>query len=155
MGRLGRDPEVRYTQAGRPVASFSLAVDRDFKDKASGERATDWIPVVAWEARAKFVQQYFHKGQLAVVEGRLQIRDWTDKDGGKRRSAEVIADQVYFGDSKRDSDGGGYSNAGYASGGGYSGGYAAPSAPAPSGYGAPSGGDQFAELSDDDGELPF
>lgn len=67
MGRLGRDPEVRYTQAGRPVASFSLAVDRDFKDKASGERATDWIPVVAWEARAKFVQQYFHKGQLAVL----------------------------------------------------------------------------------------
>lgn len=159
MGRLGRDPEVRYTQAGRPVASFSLAVDRDFKDKASGERVTDWIPVVAWEARAKFVQQYFRKGQLAVVEGRLQIRDWTDKDGGKRRSAEVIADQVYFGDSKRDSDGGGYSNAGYASGGGYSGGYAAPSAPAPSaapsGYGVPSGGDQFAELSDDDGELPF
>lgn len=159
MGRLGRDPEVRYTQAGRPVASFSLAVDRDFKDKASGERATDWIPVVAWEARARFVQQYFRKGQLAVVEGRLQIRDWTDRDGGKRRSAEVIADQVYFGDSKRDSDGGGYSNAGYASGGGYSGGYAAPSAPAPSaapsGYGAPSGGDQFAELSDDDGELPF
>ena len=159
MGRLGRDPELRYTQAGKPVASFSLAVDRDFKDKASGERATDWIPVVAWEARAKFAQQYFHKGQLAVVEGRLQIRDWTDKEGGKRRSAEVIADQVYFGDSKRDSDGGGYSNAGYASGGGYSGGYAAPSAPAPSaapsGYGAPSGGDQFAELSDDDGELPF
>ena len=139
MGRLGRDPELRYTQAGRPVASFSLAVDRDFKDKASGERATDWIPVVAWEARAKFVQQYFHKGQMAVVEGRLQIRDWTDRDGGKRRSAEVIADQVYFGDSKRDSDGGGYSNAGYASGGGYSGGYAAPSAPAPSGYGAPAG----------------
>ena len=96
MGRLGRDPEVRYTQAGKPVASFSLAVDRDFKDKASGERATDWIPVVAWEARAKFVQQYFRKGQLAVVEGRLQIRDWTDRDGGKRRSAEVIADGIYF-----------------------------------------------------------
>ena len=96
MGRLGRDPEVRYTQAGRPVASFSLAVDRDFKDKASGERATDWIPVVAWEARAKFVQQDFRKGQLAVVEGRLQIRDWTDRDGGKRRSAEVIADGIYF-----------------------------------------------------------
>ena len=84
MGRLGRDPEVRYTQAGRPVASFSLAVDRDFKDKASGERATDWIPVVAWEARAKFVQQYFHKGQLA----------------GKRRSAEVIADGIYFAGAK-------------------------------------------------------
>ena len=95
MGRLGRDPEVRYTQAGRPVASFSLAVDRDFKDKA-----TDWIPVVAWEALAKFVQQYFHKGQMAVVEGRLQIRDWIDKDGGKRRSAEVIADGIYFAGAK-------------------------------------------------------
>ena len=148
MGRLGRDPEVRYTQAGRPVASFSLAVDRDFKDKASGERATDWIPVVAWEARAKFVQQYFRKGQLAVVEGRLQIRDWTDKDGNKRRSAEVVADNVYFGDSKRDAE----------SAGPYSGGYSAPSggrSPAPSGFGAPDMGDQFAELSDDDGELPF
>lgn len=148
MGRLGRDPEVRYTQAGRPVASFSLAVDRDFKDKASGGRVTDWIPVVAWEARAKFVQQYFRKGQLAVVEGRLQIRDWTDKDGNKRRSAEVVADNVYFGDSKRDAE----------SAGPYSGGYSAPSggrSPAPSGFGAPDMGDQFAELSDDDGELPF
>ena len=81
MGRLGHEPEVRYTQSGKPVASFSLAVDRDFKDKASGERATDWIDVVAWDAKAKFVQQYFHKGQQAVVEGRLQIRDYT----GRRR----------------------------------------------------------------------
>ena len=155
MGRLARDPELRRTQTGTPVASFRLAVDRDFKDRNTGERATDWIDVVAWRQTAEFVSRYFTKGRMAVVEGRLQIRDWTDKEGGKRRSAEVIADQVYFGDSKRDSDGGGYSNAGYASGGGYSGGYAAPSAPAPSGYGAPSGGDQFAELSDDDGELPF
>ena len=155
MGRLTRDPELRRTQTGTPVASFSLAVDRDFKDKATGERSTDFIDVVAWRQTAEFVSRYFTKGRMAVVEGRLQIRDWTDKEGGKRRSAEVIADQVYFGDSKRDSDGGGYSNAGYASGGGYSGGYAAPSAPAPTGYGAPSGGDQFAELSDDDGELPF
>ena len=159
MGRLARDPELRRTQTGTPVARFTLAVDRDFKDKNTGERATDWIDVVAWRQTAEFVSRYFTKGRMAVVEGRLQIRDWTDKEGGKRRSAEVIADQVYFGDSKRDSDGGGYSNAGYASGGGYSGGYAAPSAPAPSaapsGYGAPSGGDQFAELSDDDGELPF
>ena len=100
MGRLGRDPEVRYTQSGKPVASFSLAVDRDFKDKASGERATDWIDVVAWDAKAKFVQQYFHKGQQAVVEGRLQIRDWTDRDGGKRRSAEVVADNIYFAGAK-------------------------------------------------------
>ena len=151
MGRLTRDPELRRTQTGTPVASFSLAVDRDFKDKSTGERTTDFIDVVAWRQTGEFVSRYFTKGRMAVVEGRLQIRDWTDKEGGKRRSAEVIADQVYFGDSKRDSDGGGYSNAGYASGGGY----AAPSAPAPSGYGAPSGGDQFAELSDDDGELPF
>ena len=159
MGRLTRDPELRRTQTGTPVASFSLAVDRDFKDKSTGERTTDFIDVVAWRQTGEFVSRYFTKGRMAVVEGRLQIRDWTDKEGGKRRSAEVIADQVYFGDSKRDSDGGGYSNAGYASGGGYSGGYAVPSAPAPSaapsGYGAPSGGDQFAELSDDDGELPF
>ena len=159
MGRLTRDPELRHTQTGTAVASFSLAVDRDFKDRNTGEKATDFIDIVAWRQTAEFVSRYFTKGLMAVVEGRLQIRDWTDKEGGKRRSAEVIADQVYFGDSKRDSDGGGYSNAGYASGGGYSGGYAVPSAPAPSaapsGYGAPSGGDQFAELSDDDGELPF
>ena len=158
MGRLTRDPELRRTGTGTAVTSFSLAVDRDFKSQ-SGEKETDFIDIVAWRSTAEFVSKYFTKGRMAVVEGRLQIRDWTDKEGGKRRSAEVIADQVYFGDSKRDSDGGGYSNAGYASGGGYSGGYAAPSAPAPSaapsGYGAPSGGDQFAELSDDDGELPF
>lgn len=164
MGRLTRDPELRRTQTGTPVASFSLAVDRDFKDKATGERSTDFIDVVAWRQTAEFVSRYFTKGRMAVVEGRLQIRDWTDKDGGKRRSAEIVADNVYFGDSKRDGDGG-YQSSGYASGGGYSGGYASggyasPAAPAasaaPSGYGAPSmGGDQFAELSDDDGELPF
>lgn len=100
MGRLGRDPEVRYTQGGTPVASFSLAVDRDFKDKASGERATDWVEVAAWSAKARFVQQYFRKGQLAVVEGRLQVRDWTDREGGKRRTAEVVADQIYFAGGK-------------------------------------------------------
>ena len=163
MGRLTRDPELRRTQSGTPVTSFSLAVDRDYKTQ-SGEKETDFIDVVAWRATAEFVAKYFTKGRMAVVEGRLQIRDWTDKDGGKRRSAEIVADNVYFGDSKRDGDGG-YQSSGYASGGGYSGGYAsggyaspaAPAAPAaPSGYGAPSmGGDQFAELSDDDGELPF
>ncbi len=144
MGRLARDPELRRTQTGTPVASFRLAVDRDFKDKTTGERATDWIDVVAWRSTAEFVSRYFTKGRMAVVEGRLQIRDWTDKDGGKRRSAEVVAENVYFGDSKRDGDGG-YQTSDYA-GGGYcrrrlsrriSGGYAAPSAPAPSGYGAP------------------
>lgn len=100
MGRLGRDPEVRYTQSGTPVASFSLAVDRDFVDQATGRRPTDWIEVAAWNAKAKFVKQYFRKGQLAVVEGRLQIRDWTDKEGAKRRTAEVVADQIYFAGAK-------------------------------------------------------
>lgn len=100
MGRLGRDPEVRYTQSGTPMASFSLAVDRDFVDQSTGRRATDWIEVAAWNAKAKFVQQYFRKGQLAVVEGRLRIRDWTDKEGAKRRTAEVVADQIYFAGAK-------------------------------------------------------
>jgi len=157
MGRLARDPELRRTQAGVPVASFRLAVDRDFKDKSTGEKATDWIDVVAWRHTAEFVHRYFTKGRMAIVEGRLQMRDWTDKDGNKRTSAEVVADNIYFGDSKRDGDGGGFSG-GYSQGGYNQGGYAAGgySAPAPSGYGAPpAGGDQFAELSDDDGELPF
>ena len=159
MGRLTRDPELRHTQNGTAVASFTLAVDRDFKDRNSGERATDFIDVVAWRQTGEFVSRYFTKGRMAVVEGRLQIRDWTDKEGGKRRTAEVVADNVYFGDSKRDSEGAGTYSSGYSGGynaapaGGY-GGYSAP-APAPSGYGAPSGVDQFAELSDDDGELPF
>ena len=153
MGRLTRDPELRRTQTGTPVASFSLAVDRDFKDKSTGERATDFIDVVAWRQTGEFVSRYFTKGRMAVVEGRLQMRDWTDKDGNKRRSAEVVADNVYFGDSKRDGEGGGYDR-GFGQGGHAAGGYSAPAAP--SGYGAPpADGDQFAELSDDDGELPF
>ena len=142
MGRLTRDPELRHTQTGTPVASFSLAVDRDFKDKATGERSTDFIDVVAWRQTAEFVSRYFTKGRMAVVEGRLQIRDWTDKDGGKRRSAEVVADNVYFGDSKRD--------------GGDSSGYSAAPAyknAAPSNFNA--GGSDFAEIGEDDGELPF
>ena len=101
-GRMARDPELRRTQTGAPVASFRLAVDRDFKDRNTGERATDWIDVVAWRQTAEFVSRYFTKGRMAVVEGRLQIRDWTDKDGNKRRTAEVMADQVYFMDSKRE-----------------------------------------------------
>ena len=153
MGRLARDPELRHTQTGTPVASFRLAVDRDFKDKTKREKATDWIDVVAWRQTAEFVSRYFTKGRLAVVEGRLQMRDWTDRDGNKRTSAEVVADNVYFGDSKRDAEGGGYS----APAGGYGapGGYAPPAAPAGGGYSAPAGGDQFAELTEDDGELPF
>ena len=100
QGRLARDPELRRTQTGTPVASFRLAVDRDFKDKSTGERSTDWIDVVAWRSTAEFVSRYFTKGRIAVVEGRLQMRDWTDKNGNKRTSAEVLAENVYFGDAK-------------------------------------------------------
>ena len=165
MGRLVRDPELRRTQSGIPVASFALAVDRDYADKATGQRTADFIDIVAWRNTAEFVSKYFSKGRMAVVDGRLQIRDWQDKDGNKRRSAEVVADNIYFGDSKRDSDGGsyaprsnggysnssysnansGYSNSGYGNAGSQTG-YDAPAAPAVS---------DFAELSDDDGELPF
>ena len=102
MGRLTRDPELRRTQSGTAVTSFSIACDRDFKSQ-SGEKETDFIDIVAWRGTAEFVSKYFTKGRMAVVEGRLQIRDWTDNNGGKRRSAEVIADNIYFGDSKRDS----------------------------------------------------
>ena len=154
MGRLARDPELRHTQSGTPVATFRLAVDRDFKDKNTGERATDWIDVVAWRGTGEFVSRYLAKGRLAVVEGRLQMRDWTDKDGNRRTSAEVVADNVYFGDSRRDGDDrGSYGDRGTSYG---SGGYGAgrPAAPAAD-YGVPSGGDQFAELADDDGDLPF
>ena len=136
MGRLTRDPELRRTQSGTAVTSFSLAVDRDFKSQ-SGEKETDFIDIVAWRATAEFVSKYFTKGRMAVVEGRLQLRDWTDKNGNKRRSAEVVADSVYFGDSKKTEA-------------------AAPSAPsaaaAPPVY---DGHSEFAEVGADDGELPF
>lgn len=102
MGRLTRDPELRHTQSDTVVTGFTLAVDRDFKGE-DGKRATDFIDIVAWRAAAEFVAKYFIKGRMAIVEGRLQLRDWKDKDGNARRSAEVIADNVYFGDSKRDS----------------------------------------------------
>lgn len=102
MGRLGKDPELRTTPGGTSVASAVLAVDRDFKDKQTGEKATDWIDVVAWRGTGEFFAKNFTKGKMAVVEGRLQIREWTDKDGNKRRSAEVLADNVYFADSKKD-----------------------------------------------------
>ena len=102
MGRLTRDPELRRTQSGIAVASFTLAVDRDYQTKDSGEKQTDFVDIVAWRNTAEFVSKYFTKGRMAVVSGRLQMRDWTDKDGNKRRSAEVVADSVYFGDSKKD-----------------------------------------------------
>ncbi|MDE6954396.1 MAG: single-stranded DNA-binding protein, partial [Oscillospiraceae bacterium] len=122
MGRLARDPELRHTQSGTPVATFRLAVDRDFKDKNTGERQTDWIDVVAWRGTGEFVSRYFSRGRMAVVEGRLQMREWTDKEGNRRTAAEVVADSVYFGDSKRDGDGqGSYSGNNSYGGGSYGG----------------------------------
>ena len=136
MGRLTRDPELRRTGSGIAVASFSLAVDRDFGSSANnGEKETDFIDIVAWRNTAEFVSKYFTKGRMAVVSGRLQIRNWTDKEGNKRRSAEVVADNVYFGDSKRDSDSG--------SQGGYE---------APASY--DNSGSDWSEEGDD-GECPF
>lgn len=146
MGRLTRDPELRRTNSGTAVARFSLAVDRDYKS-ADGTKETDFVDVVAWRNSAEFVSKYFFKGRLAVVEGRLQMRDWTDKDGNKRRNAEVIVDNIYFGDSKRDnnnvsSDGYGASSGGY---GAAAGGYSLPT----------SGPGGFSEIDDEDGDLPF
>lgn len=102
MGRLTRDPEMRRTGSGTPVVSFTLAVDRDFPNKQTGEKETDFVDCTAWRNTAEFVSKYFAKGRMAVVVGRLQMRKWTDKDGNKRVSAEVVAENVYFGDSKKE-----------------------------------------------------
>ena len=162
MGRLTRDPELRRTGSGVAVASFTLAVDRDFGKNENGERETDFIDCVAWRQTGEFVSKYFTKGRMAVVSGRLQIRSWNDKDGNKRRTAEVVADNVYFGDSKRD-EGGSYAGNSfggnsYGSAPAY-GGYSAPSAPAApayGGYSVPSApASDFAMLNDDDARLPF
>ena len=147
MGRLTRDPELRYTQTQTPVASFTVAVDRDFSSRDTGEKQTDFIDCVAWRSTAEFVSKYFQKGSMAAVSGRLQIRDWTDREGGKRRSAEIVADNVYFGESKRSREDGQRSGgpAPRAAAAGYNAGY----------NDAPAGGSAFAELDDGDGELPF
>ena len=162
MGRLTRDPELRRTGSGIAVTSFSLAVDRDFGGRDGGERETDFIDCVAWRHTGEFVSKYFTKGRMIVVSGRLQIRSWTDKDGNKRRTAEVVADNVYFGDSRRDSDNSGSTYGGNTYGGNSYGGnnYGgnAYNAPAPSygGYNAPSApASDFAMLEDDDAQLPF
>ena len=167
MGRLTRDPELRRTGSGIAVTSFTVAVDRDFGPKDGGERETDFIDCVAWRNTGEFVSKYFTKGRMAVVSGRLQIRGWTDKDGNKRRSAEIVADNVYFGDSKRSGDqqrSGSYDSApasNYGSASGYGSAPAAPgygSAPAPSygGYNAPSApASDFTMMDDDDAQLPF
>ena len=150
MGRLTRDPELRRTGSGVAVASFTVAVDRDFSGRDGGERETDFIDCVAWRQTGEFVSKYFTKGSMMVVSGRLQIRNWNDKDGNKRRTAEVVADNVYFGESKRNSDGGNYAGNTY--------GGNAYNAPAPSygGYSAPAApASDFAMLDDDDAQLPF
>lgn len=136
-GRLAKDLELRTTQSGVSVASFTLAVDGDFKDKQAGDRPVYWIDCIAWRQTAEFMYKYLsEKGRVVVVDGRLQTRTWTDKDGNKRKSVEVVADHVYFGDSKRDQTSDGCN---------------APD----NGYCAPTGQDQFADIGDDDGELPF
>ena len=166
MGRLTRDPELRRTSSGVAVASFTLAVDRDFSPKDGGERETDFIDCVAWRQTGEFVSKYFAKGRMAVVSGRLQVRGWTDKDGNKRRTAEVVADNVYFGEGKRDSDGGSNAYGGNSYGGNAYGaapapayGNSAPSygAPAYGGYSAPapSSTSDFPMMDDDDAQLPF
>lgn len=132
MGRLTRDPELRRTGSGVAVTNFTIACDRDFADKQSGEKETDFIDVVCWKSTAEFVEKYFSKGRMAAVSGRLQMRKWTDKDGNKRTSAEIVADNVYFGDSKQAA----------------SDNFAAP------GYTAPAQND-FAMLDDSDAALPF
>ena len=150
MGRLTRDPELRRTGSGVAVTSFTVAVDRDFGNKESGEKETDFIDCVAWRQTGEFVAKYFAKGRMAVVSGRLQIRNWTDKDGNKRRTAEVVADNVYFGDSKRDGDSGNSSYGGNAYGAAPAGGFGT--------YGAPSQStpaSDFTMLDDDDAQLPF
>lgn len=152
MGRLVRDPELRRTQSGIAVTSFRIAVDRDFQSRDGGDKQADFIDIVAWRNTAEYVAKYFTKGRMAVVSGRLQMRDWTDKEGGKRTSAEVVADNVYFGDSKRDSNSSGGS---YSGSSGYSGGNSYSSAPAyGNSYDASPISTSFSEV-DDDGELPF
>ena len=140
MGRLVRDPELRRTGSGVAVASFRIAVDRDYSPKDGGERKADFIDCVAWRQTGEFISKYFAKGRMIVVDGRLEMRDWTDKEGNKRISAEVIVDNAYFGDSKRDGDSGNSYSAPA-----FGGGYSAPAAPA----------SDFAMLDDDDAQLPF
>ena len=143
MGRFVRDPELRRTGSGIAVASFTLAVDRDFKASGGGEKEVDFIDCVAWRQTGEFVSKYFTRGRMAVVSGKLQIRSWTDKDGNKRRTAEVVADNVYFADSKSENVSSGTQQT------------------APAGYGTPAysapnyPASDFAMLEDDDAQLPF
>ena len=141
MGRLTRDPELRRTGSGVAVASFRVAVDRDYQSKDGGERKADFIDCVAWRQTGEFISKYFTKGRMIVVDGRLEMRDWTDKEGNRRTSAEINVANAYFGDSKRDGDSG----------------YSAPASQSFGGYGAsaPAPASDFAMLEDDDAQLPF
>ena len=130
MGRLTKDPELRRTTSGVPVSTFRIAVDRDFSGNG-GEKQADFVDIVAWRNTAEFVSKHFSKGRMAVVSGRLQMREWTDKEGHRRINAEVVADNVYFGDSKKSEGGGDYE----------------PPQDVPQ--------DNFQDVSDDDGDLPF
>ena len=154
MGRLTRDPELRRTGNGIAVASFTVAVDRDFAQ--DGKKETDFIDCVAWRQTGEFVSKYFKKGSMIVVKGRLQIRSWNDKDGNKRKTAEVVADNCYFGSTKSDS---GYSNSGNGSGNngadysGYAGGYE--NSYGGGNYAPPQYGSDYALLECDDPNLPY
>lgn len=156
MGRLTRDPELRHTPNNAPVVSFTVAVDRG---RRNGEQSgTDFIDCVAWNRQAEFVQQWFNKGSMIIVIGRIQVRNWEDKNGNKRKTVEVVADEISFGETKK-------SRESYQQQGGYQGGYQQKNdgygasaqsygMPAPS-YDLPADDSDFSELSDDDGEVPF
>lgn len=149
MGRLTRDPELRRTGSGVAVAGFTVAVDRDFSGKDGGEKETDFLDCVAWRQTGEFVSKYFRKGNMIIVSGRLQVRSWTDKNGDKRRTAEIVADNCYFGDSKKPED---------APSGGYTGFVPNDKVPGVANrdtYAAPSGPADYALLDDDDAQLPF
>lgn len=142
MGRLTRDPELRFTQSNIAVASFTVAVDRDFGGRDGGEKQTDFIDCTAWRQTAEFVSKYFKKGSMAVVSGRLQISSYTDRDGNKRNRAEIVTDNIYFGESKRDSANGGFTTS---------------STGTQTTYQPPKNSDgPFSQVGDEeDGELPF
>lgn len=140
QGRIVRDPELRRTASGKAVTSFTLACDRDFKNQQTGEKEVDFIECVAWGGTAEMVEKYFHKGQMAVATGRLQLRDWTDKNGQKRRQAEILVNNIYFCGSKE---------SGTQASSGADNGYSAQA------YQATAPAANFAELEDEDAQLPF
>ena len=156
MGRLTRDPELRHTGNGTPVATFTIAVDRDFSGKDGGEKETDFIDIVTWRNTAEFVSKHFTKGRMAVVNGRLQIRLWTDKDGNNRKTAEVVAEHVYFGDSKKEGNQAAGNHGQQPAYGGYDQGYGMQSnnnTMPTDNYTPPQS--NYAMLEDDDDTLPF